>query len=102
MLTGLRNMFVSPKTFEVLTAYWPYASAPRSPTDAELNEKQRECVLQSEDEWWEEWRDAIQVAVQSRRHGWVCEQDKVEAAMTGPGKGIGSTRNENMDSRARK
>lgn len=87
VLTSLRNVFVKPKTFEVLTAYWPYASHPRSATDSGLNEKQRECVLQSEDEWWEEWRDAIQLAVAGRRVGWVGVEDKVDAAMSGPGKG---------------
>lgn len=61
---------------------------PRSASDSALNDKQRECVLQSEDEWWEEWRDAIQLAVAGRRIGWVGIEDKVDAAMMGPGKGF--------------
>ena len=61
---------------------WPYATVPRS-GDAGLDAKQRECVLQDEEAWWKEWKDAIQLAVSNRRNGWVSVEDKVDAAMHG-------------------
>jgi len=81
LVTGLRSMFVSPKKYEVLSVLWPYAKMPRSVEESFRGS--RDCMLQSEDSWWNEWKDAVGYSMLSRRHGWITNEDKVDVAMAG-------------------
>lgn len=81
LVTGLRSMFVAPKKYEVLSVLWPYAKLPRNVEESFRGS--RECMLQSEDAWWNEWKDAIMYAMANRRVGWVSGEDKVDVAMAG-------------------
>lgn len=88
IVTGLHSLFVAKtKAYEPLEVVWPYANAPRS-GDEGLDRKQRQCVMQTEEEFIREWRDAIAGAIADRRRGWLGESDKVEACMMGLGKEV--------------
>lgn len=81
LVTGLRSMFVSPKKYEVLSVMWPYARLPRNVEESFGGS--RECMLQSEDSWFAEWRDPIVFAMSRGRRGWVGLEDKVDVALAG-------------------
>lgn len=53
---------------------WPYA-------DVKRGEEGRKCVVQSEEEWFEDWKDTILYAVRMKRHGWVTVEDRLEGLM---------------------
>lgn len=80
--TGLTTLFVGKKSYEVVKAVWPFASCKREEGAGRI------CVVQSEEQWWKEWAQPIQFAIASRRHGWVTNEDKLEAIMEGKGKGL--------------
>lgn len=80
--TGLTTLFVGKKSYEVVKAVWPFASCRRDEGAG------RFCVVQSEEQWWKEWAQPIRFAIASRRHGWVTNEDKLEAIMEGKGKGL--------------
>lgn len=81
--TGLTTLFVGKKSYEVVKAVWPFASCRRDEEGAG-----RVCVVQNEEQWWKEWAQPIRFAIASRRHGWVTNEDKLEAIMEGKGKGL--------------
>ncbi|KAJ2896991.1 hypothetical protein MKZ38_005054 [Zalerion maritima] len=81
VLTAVSGLFVAKKQYEVVKAVWPFASAPNG-------ERDRVCVVQSEETWWREWKDPIRYAVATKRQGWVTNEDKLEAIMEGKGKGV--------------
>lgn len=38
-------------------------------------------MVQSEEEWFEDWKDAILYAVQMKKSGWVTVEDRLEGLM---------------------
>jgi len=77
--TGVTAFFAGKRKYEVVKAVWPFAT--NKPGEAG-----RRCVIQSEETWWREWRDPIKYAIAQKRHGWVTNEDKLEAIMEGRGK----------------
>lgn len=86
LFTGLTALFVGKSTYEVVKAVWPFATCGRG-EGAEAGGARR-CVVQSEEQWWKEWAQPIKFAIAGRRHGWVTNEDKLEAIMEGKGKGV--------------
>lgn len=41
----------------------------------------RKFAVQSEDDWWRDWKDAIRVALLAKRRGWVTVEDRLEGLM---------------------
>ncbi|KAH8698495.1 hypothetical protein BGW36DRAFT_317990 [Talaromyces proteolyticus] len=74
----LVSPFLEKKRFEVVRAVWPYASLPPVADAAAAG---RKCVVQSEEMWWEEWRDVIRWSVVTKRSGWVSVDDILEYRM---------------------
>lgn len=72
--SAVAEVFTGTKKYEVVKSVWPYA-------DVERGEEGRRCVVQSEEAWFEDWRDAIVHAVQMRRSGWVTVEDRLEGLM---------------------
>lgn len=59
---------------------WPYASLPPGPGAGPG--MTRVPVVQSEEMWWEEWRDVLRWAIVSKRcSGWVSVDDMLEYRM---------------------
>lgn len=79
--TGVASLFSGKKRYEVVKAVWPFATAQKG-------EEGRRCIVQSEETWFREWRDAIKYAVATKRQGWVTVEDKLEVIMEGKGKGV--------------
>lgn len=79
--TSVTTLFSGKKRYEVVKAVWPFATARNG-------EEGRRCLVQSEDTWFREWRDAIRYAVATKRQGWVTIEDKLECLMEGKGKGV--------------
>ena len=78
-IQGFRALFsfaMSTKRYEVVKSIWPYARR----TAAE-GVGSREAAVQSEAQWWAEWKSAIARAVLGRRVGWVSQEDRLEAAI---------------------
>jgi hypothetical protein len=65
--------------YEVLKAIWPYATS--QPGSAASETMPRQCAVQSEESWWNDWKNAIRYAVLQKRKGWVTAEDRIEAAM---------------------
>ncbi|ROW09780.1 hypothetical protein VMCG_02298 [Cytospora schulzeri] len=86
LFTGLTTLFVGKSTYEVVKAVWPFATC--SKEEAAEAGVARRCVVQSEEQWWKEWAQPIKFAIATRRHGWVTNEDKLEAIMEGKGKGV--------------
>ena len=80
-LTSVTSLFTGRNRYEVVKAVWPFATHPNGNPD-------RRCVVQSEQTWWNEWKDPIKYAIATRRQGWVTNEDKLEAIMEGAGKGV--------------
>ncbi|SPO02627.1 uncharacterized protein DNG_05300 [Cephalotrichum gorgonifer] len=80
--TSVTTLFSGKHKYEVVYAVWPFA------TSRNGDEGERRCVVQSEAAWWSEWQDSIKYAVVTKRHGWVTNEDKLEALMEGKGKGV--------------
>lgn len=79
--TGVATLFSGKKRYEVVKAVWPFATAQKG-------EEGRRCLVQSEETWFREWRDAIKYAVATKRQGWITNEDKLEVIMEGKGKGV--------------
>lgn len=62
--------------YEVVSSIWPYASSPDTTT---VNG--RRFAVQSEDDWWKSWRQAVQLAVKEKRRGWLSSEHRIEIAM---------------------
>lgn len=64
-----------------MKSIWPYANVPRG-------EPGRKCAVQTEDEWFREWKGAIaHAALQKRKKVWVTVEDQLEVLMA-PKRGI--------------
>lgn len=81
------SLVKEPKGYEVVRSVWPYANMPEEEDNAMPG---RECAVQSEREWWEDWRLWIARAVVGRHNGWLTLDDMMEGAM-GP-EGMGEVR----------
>lgn len=79
--TSVTTLFSGKRKYEVAKAVWPFATHRNGEPD-------RRCIVQSEETWWKEWKDPIRYAVATKRHGWVTNEDKLEAIMEGVGKGL--------------
>ncbi|KHN97847.1 uncharacterized protein MAM_04236 [Metarhizium album ARSEF 1941] len=77
--TNVTSLFSGKNKYEVIKSVWPFATTKNG-------EPGRRCIVQSEKEWWREWRDPIRYAIAQRRQGWVTVEDKLEAVMEGKGK----------------
>lgn len=87
--TGITTLFSGKRTYEVVKAVWPFADRERpEPSAAADAANPRHCVVQSEDQLWREWAQPIKYAIATKRHGWVTNEDKLEAIMEGKGKGL--------------
>lgn len=76
--TTLVSPLLDKKRYEVVRAVWPYASLPPGPA-ANTN---RIPVVQTEEMWWEEWRDVLRWAIVSKRiSGWVSVDDMLDFKM---------------------
>ncbi|EED21529.1 conserved hypothetical protein [Talaromyces stipitatus ATCC 10500] len=75
--TTLMSPLLDKKRYEVVRAVWPYASLPPGPETTN-----RVPVVQSEEMWWEEWRDVLRWAIVSKKcSGWVSVDDMLEFRM---------------------
>ena len=70
----MTHLFTGTKKYATVKAVWPYASAP-------LDAGDRAFAVQSEEGWWNEWKDAVRYAVLTRRNGWVTMEDQLEVLM---------------------
>ena len=74
LFTNMTHLFTGTKKYATVKAVWPYASVPP-------HEEGRVCAVQSEESWWNEWKDAVRFAVLTRRKGWVTVEDQLEILM---------------------
>ncbi|KAK4150940.1 hypothetical protein C8A00DRAFT_17598 [Chaetomidium leptoderma] len=78
-ITSVTGFFAGKRKYEVVKAVWPFATMPSKGGDGD----ERRCAVQSEEVWWREWRGPILHAIATKRHGWVTNEDKLEALMEG-------------------
>ncbi len=81
LFTNVTNLFTGTKKYAAVKAVWPYASVPPEAGD-------RIFAVQSEEAWWNDWKDAIRHAVLSRRQGWVTVEDRLDFLMA-PARDVG-------------
>lgn len=72
--TNMTNLFTGTKRYAPVKVVWPYASAPPDSGD-------RTFAVQSEERWWNDWKDAIRFALLTKRRGWVTMEDQLELLM---------------------
>jgi hypothetical protein len=77
-LTTLFSPILEKKRYDVVQVIWPYATFPPSPEAAIVG---RSCAVQTEDAWWEDWRDVLKFAIVGKRKGWVSLDDMMEYRM---------------------
>jgi hypothetical protein len=85
LFTNVQSLFTGTKRYEVVKIVWPYASVPPGEDD-------RKFAVQSEESWWNDWKDAIRHAILSGRKGWVTVEDRLEFLMA-PDKDKGKVKN---------
>jgi hypothetical protein len=76
--TTLVSPLLEKRRFEIIRAVWPYASLPPGANAAAAG---RLCVAQTEEMWWEEWRDVLRWSIVNKRNGWVTIDDIAEYRM---------------------
>ncbi|QKX62265.1 uncharacterized protein TRUGW13939_09424 [Talaromyces rugulosus] len=76
--TTLVSPLLEKRRFEIIRAVWPYASLPPGANAAAAG---RSCVAQTEETWWEEWRDVLRWSIVNKRNGWVTIDDIAEYRM---------------------
>ncbi|KAH9897268.1 hypothetical protein F4778DRAFT_253798 [Xylariomycetidae sp. FL2044] len=81
LVSSITNLWSSKSKYEVAKAVWPFANA-------RPGEPGRKCMVQSEQTFWEEWRDPIKYAIVTKRQGWVTNEDKLECVMENVGNGV--------------
>ncbi|KAK3905698.1 hypothetical protein C8A05DRAFT_12513 [Staphylotrichum tortipilum] len=91
-ITSVTGFFAGKRKYEVVKAVWPFATVTRG-GDERGGVPPRRCAVQSEEVWWREWKGSIRHAIATKRHGWVTNEDKLEALM----EGTPSTTPENVD-----
>ncbi|KAI1326233.1 hypothetical protein F5Y16DRAFT_236079 [Xylariaceae sp. FL0255] len=79
--TGVASLFAGKAKYEVVKAVWPFATAKNGDIS-------RKCIVQSEQTWWDEWRDPLKFAMSEKRKGWVTNEDKLESIMESKGKAV--------------
>jgi len=72
--TSVSKAFSGSRRYEPVKSVWPYASVPRG-------EAGRQCAVQDEEVWFNDWKDAIAHAVLSKRKSWVTIEDRLEFLM---------------------
>jgi hypothetical protein len=77
LFTKIAQLLSGTKKYAVIKAVWPYASVPPGAAD-------RKFAVQSEEAWWNDWKDAIRAAILSGRKGWVTVEDRLEFLMKPP------------------
>ncbi|KAJ9307062.1 hypothetical protein DTO027B5_107 [Paecilomyces variotii] len=77
-IATLFSPILEKKRYEVARAVWPYATLPPG-IDAE--DTGRSCAVQTEEAWWREWKDVLNLAIVTRRNGWVSLDDMLEFQM---------------------
>ncbi|KAL1960725.1 hypothetical protein VTO42DRAFT_6555 [Malbranchea cinnamomea] len=73
------SLVQEPKKYDVVRSVWPYANMPEE--DDVDGSRTRECAVQNEREWWEDWKVCIGRAVVSRHKGWLTLDDLIDTAM---------------------
>lgn len=79
--SNVTKIFTGTKRYEIVFSIWPYADEVRGIPG-------RKVVVQDEEVWFNDWKDAIKSAVLRRRKGWVTVEDRLEFLMEpkdGPG-----------------
>jgi hypothetical protein len=79
LFSNILSTVVDTKKYEVVKAYWPYATlGPSSPDNSGV----RSCAVQSEEAWWKDWQVVIRRGVLAKRVGWLSLEDQIELAMS--------------------
>ena len=73
--TNVQSIFTGINKYYVVKIVWPYASVPPG-------EDGRRFAVQSEESWWNDWKEAIKHAILSGRKGWVTVEDRLEFLMS--------------------
>lgn len=73
--TTMFSPLMAKKRYEVV-GVWPYASLPPG------TEAGRVCAVQTEEDWWEEWKEVLRRAVVKRNHGFVFVDDLLALKMS--------------------
>ncbi|KAF2840366.1 hypothetical protein M501DRAFT_1015422 [Patellaria atrata CBS 101060] len=81
LFNSLLSAVVDNKKYEVIRAYWPYATLAPDAAGSTQSNAPRKCAVQSEETWWRDWQGAIRYAVLLKRRGWVTLEDQMEFAM---------------------
>ncbi|MCJ1453676.1 hypothetical protein MMC28_004024 [Mycoblastus sanguinarius] len=64
----------STRQYAVAQSLWPYANIP-------AGGQGRQYAAQSEQEWWEVWKEPVRNAVLGKKQGWVSAEEWMECAM---------------------
>jgi hypothetical protein len=82
--TNILSSVVETKKYDVVKAYWPYATlgADAAHASAPSGPSSRSCAVQSEEAWWKDWQATIRCGVLARRVGWLSVEDQIELAMS--------------------
>jgi hypothetical protein len=79
--TNILSTVVETKKYDVVKAYWPYATLGADASNPS-GTASRSCAVQSEESWWKDWHAAIRCGVLARRIGWLSLEDQIELAMS--------------------
>ncbi|KAL2840070.1 hypothetical protein BJY01DRAFT_250197 [Aspergillus pseudoustus] len=75
--------------YDCVEVVWPFANVPS-------NSSGWRCAVQSKQDWWARWKDAVRTAVLAKRHGHVTLKDRIDVDMgvpvPEPGKDWGATK----------
>jgi hypothetical protein len=78
--TNILSTVVETRKYDVVKAYWPYATLGADAAHAS-GPASRSCAVQSEEAWWKDWHAVIRYGVLARRVGWLSLEDQIELAM---------------------
>ncbi|KAK2824776.1 hypothetical protein FQN49_007489, partial [Arthroderma sp. PD_2] len=76
--TQIISLFKDPKRYDMVRSIWPYANMAGSETS---EDPRRVCAVESENDWWDEWKMVIATAILAGRQGWLSLDDLVEFSM---------------------
>lgn len=76
---------IKPHAFDTIQVKWPYSTeaigSGSQETGSTFVGSSKQCLVQSEQDWWDIWKEPVKSCVLRKKQGWVTAEDWNDVAM---------------------